>query len=176
MIKPANMSRLRDVEANRVEPKCNFSHVDLNNPQFSDFTIIFDSQCFKVHKLVLAMASGFFKSLFEKIENDEDYKDLTTYYCTKSDGYNHFHFEVMLNFMYTRKLEPCSFGPYFFVELHQLAVIYEIEDLKKLCLYNIEKSYREIMNSDVHILKIFKYAMECELKELSEDCWFLIKL
>lgn len=163
-------------EINRVEPRCNFSHVDLNNAEFSDFTIIYDTYQFKVHKIVLALASGFFKSLFEKIEYDEEYKGLTTYYCPHTDEYNHFHFEVMLNFIYTRKLEPCAFGPYFFVELYQLAVFYQIEDLKKLSLYNMEKNFREVMKSDSHILKIFKFATECGLKELAKDCWFLIKL
>jgi len=175
MIKPANLSRLRDVEANTVEPRCTFSHVDLANPEFSDFTVVFDTYCFKVHKIVLALGSGFFKALFEKIEYDEDYKDMTTYYCSNTDGYNHFHFEILLNFIYTRKLETCSFGPYFFVELHQLAVFFQIEELKKLCLYNVEKTYREIMHSEVHILKIYKYSCECGLKELANDCWFLIK-
>ncbi|KAL7025248.1 hypothetical protein ACKWTF_013416 [Chironomus riparius] len=175
LTKPANLSRLIDVETNTVEPRCDFSHVDLNNPDFSDFTIVFDNHHFKVHKLVLALSSCFFKSLFEKIEYDEEYKDMTTYYCANTEGYNHFHFEVLLNFIYTRKLETCAFGPYFFVELHQLAVFYQIEDLKKLCLYNVEKNYRELLHSDVHILKIFKYATECGLKELADDCWFLIK-
>lgn len=176
MIKPADLSRLIDIEINAIEPRCNFSHVDLNNPEFSDFTIIYDTHQYKVHKIVLALASGFFKSLFEQIEYDEDYKDMTTYYCPNTEGYNHIHFDVMLNFIYTRKLESCEFDPYFFVELYQLAVIYQIEDLKKLSLYNVEKSFRDVIQSESHILKIFKYATEYGLKELANDCWFMIKL
>ncbi|XP_070495338.1 uncharacterized protein [Chironomus tepperi] len=175
LIKQANLSRLIDVETNTVVPRCNFNHVDLNNPEYSDFTIVFDAHKFKVHKIVLALCSGFFKSLFETIEYDEEYKDMTTYYCTHTEEFNHFHFEVMLNFIYTRKLEACAFGPYFFVELHKLAVFYQIEDLKTLCLYNVEKTYRELLHSEIHILKIYKYAVECGLKELANDCWFLIK-
>lgn len=114
-----------------------------NSEKFSDFTIITQNNQFKVHKIFLATASPVFDSMLtvnmiENAENSVTILDIPSILI-----------QEMLRFIYTAKVNNIKSIA---AKLLPIAEKYQIEELKKLCEQELDKSLNDNNAWDLLIL------------------------
>lgn len=135
----------------------------LDTQEFSDFTFIVSGKEFKVHKLIMGLASPYFATLIKS-----DFKENETNVLVNKEDPE--MFRHLLEFIYQGRL-PANLSA-IAMELYKMAHLYQIEALMNYCLAHV-KAYK-IDKSNT--LKIYKFASEYELADLFERSWAFIKM
>ncbi|XP_043472658.1 uncharacterized protein LOC122505231 [Leptopilina heterotoma] len=104
---------------------------------YSDFKIISKNEEFSVHKAILAQSSSVFRAMFENQmkESLESKVEINNFEPTVV--------KQMIHFMYSDEIENDS-SQESLKQLYMAAHMYQLEDLKKLCLNEICKSVKDI--------------------------------
>lgn len=135
-----------------------------DSSELTDFIYIVDGKEFKVHKLILSLASPVFRSTFtcgleETKNNSAEIKD-----CDPE------MFDHLLKFIY-KGLLPGNISKIAF-ELYKLAHVYQIKSLEEICI-----AY--IMNNQLtedNVLDLYESAILYDLDKLKVNCWTFIKM
>lgn len=133
----------------------------LNDPSLSDFTFIVQEKEFKVHKVILGLASPVMHKMFAT-----DMKEVREGKC-KVDDIEPETFENLLQFIYSGKW-PKDVDE--LVKLYKVAHYYRIEELKEICQ---DELHNALTTENAWII----YALACiyELDELKLNAWNIIK-
>lgn len=134
----------------------------LDTSELSDFKCIVSGKEFKVHKLILSLASPYFATLF-KSEFMESESNILV------NNENPVIFQHLLEFIYKGKF-PYKF-PEIAMDVYKMAHLYQIEDLKTLSLNHVtsQKINRE------NALKVYQFSAEYEIQDLFELSWMFIR-
>lgn len=135
----------------------------LNTQEFSDFTFIVSGKEFKVHKVIMGLASPYFATLVKS-----DFKENETNVLVNKEDPE--MFQYMLEFIYKGKL-PANLSE-IAMKLYKMAHLYQIGTLMSYCLAHV-KAHKIDKSST---LKIYKFASEYELADLFERSWAFIKM
>lgn len=134
----------------------------LKGAEFSDFTFVVQGKKFKVHRVILGLASPVMRKLFNAhMENNS----LQT--CDV-DELEPDTFENMLRFIYDGTI-PENFGV-IARKLYEAANFYQIEPLMRICLSTINNQL-----CPGNALELFEWADQLDLRELQIKSWGLVK-
>lgn len=131
---------------------------------FSDFTFIVGGKSFKVHKNILSLASSVFKTMFTCGLNET--KNNSAEVKCEPEIFQH-----LLTYIY-KGILPFEKMPSISAELYELAHLYEIESLKKICLRFILDSKIDSDNA----LELYEIATRYDFKQLLDTSWEFIKM
>lgn len=150
-------------------PTLKSSHLEtfaslVNDDTFADFTFIVRNKQFKIHKCILGAASEVLMAMFT-CGLDETKNGSAKIDCDPEI------FEYFIKFIYTgtwpeEKMPTVSF------ELYELANLYGVETLKKVCLAYITSLKVDSNNA----LDIYEFAITYEDEKLLESTWEYIRV
>lgn len=136
----------------------------IDSSDLSDFTYVVQGKEFKVHKLILSLASPVFRSTFEcGLDETRDNKAIVTD-CDPG------MFQHLLNFIYKGDL-PDNIQE-IVLDLFKLAHVYQIQPLQNICLNRIMLTQL----SQDSVVELYDAAITYELDRLKNNCWTFIKL
>ncbi|CRK97257.1 CLUMA_CG010653, isoform A [Clunio marinus] len=123
--------------------------------RFSDITIVTDTEKFKAHKVVLAMQSSVFASIFEDKMKDRP-SDVIQVKSINSDVV-----KIFLKFLYTGEIET---GNSNLLQLFTLAAKFKVENLMTI----VEEMITDDLNDD-NAIDVFEFAcrFNCDSMKMS---------
>lgn len=136
----------------------------IDSSDMTDFIYNVNGKEFKVHKLILSLASPVFRSTFtcgldETKNNSAEIKD-----CDPE------MFDHLLKFIYKGFL-PEDLSEIAF-ELYKLAHVYQIKSLEEICV-------AVILNTELtenNVFDLYESAILYDLDELKSNCWTFMKM
>jgi hypothetical protein len=132
----------------------------LMEADFSDFTLLFKGRRYAVHKFILNSRSVYFQKNLKADSPDHFVPDV-------SESCFYSAFEVFLLVLYTGLVTNENFTR-FAVQLFELSVIYQVKNLRKFCLQEIQKNKLTVKTVE-EMLKIVrqktKYVVTSEFAE-----------
>lgn len=130
----------------------------------ADLTYVVQGKEFKVHKLILSLASPVFRSTFT-CGLDETAKSSAKIEDCDQEMFQHF-----LRFIYKGILPENLHETA--LELYKLAHVYQTELLQNIC-------YHHIMDTNIteeNAIELYESAIVYDLQKLKTSCWDYIKL
>lgn len=130
---------------------------------FKDFTFVVRGKEFKVHKCLLSIASDVFLKMFTCGLDETKDNTATLDYAPEVFG-------IFIKFIYTNAC-PVEKMPLICMELYELAHLYEIKLLVKICHAFIMD--KEIDSSNA--LELYEFASTYKIEKLLETTWAFVK-
>lgn len=150
-----------------VWPPCWFNSVktlDFINDDLADFTYVVQGKEFKVHKIILSLASPVFHGTFT-CGLGETAENMATIEDCEPEMFQHF-----LHYIYKGILPEDLHETA--LELYKLAHVYQIESLQNICYHHIMNTKLTEENS----VELYEAAIVYHLEKLKTSCWSYIKL
>lgn len=132
------------------------------DPTFADFVFLIKGKPFKVHKNILAAASGVMHSMFTS-----DMEEARTNQC-KLDQFEPEVFGKFLECIYNGK-PPDDFTTHA-MGIYSIADYYGIEKLKELAKNEVGETI-DVVNA----FEVFKWSLNYGCEEIMTDAWEIIK-
>lgn len=150
-----------------VWPPCWFNSVktlDSINDDLADFTYVVQGKEFKVHKIILSLASPVFHGTFT-CGLGETAENMATIEDCEPEMFQHF-----LHYIYKGILPEDLHETA--LELYKLAHVYQIESLQNICYHHIMNTKLNEENS----VELYEASIVYDLEKLKTSCWSYIKL
>ncbi|KAG5679515.1 hypothetical protein PVAND_009078 [Polypedilum vanderplanki] len=137
-------------------------HSLISNQQISDFKFIVEDKEFYVHKVLLAARSPVFMKMFTSDFNESHSKEGRINDISKEA------FQEFLRFLYTETIEDINL---YVLDLLAIADLYEVEDLKAICMAQLLTELTE--ENAPHVFQ-YAHRYRCD-NELKDAAFKLIK-
>lgn len=130
----------------------------LDDPTYSDFTLVVKGEQFKVHKAILALASPVWKEIFSR--NSQDTYDV--------DNFDAETAKHLLNFIYCEDINDMPIEAW--MKTWDAANLLRIENLMEIAKNNLIEKL-----NPVNALTVFKWASRTELEAVKAQAWTVVK-
>lgn len=136
----------------------------IDSGDMADFTFIVQGKEFKVHKLILSLASPVFRGMFESGSTK------TMENCAKLHECDPEIIQHLLNFIY-KGVMPHNIQE-IALDLYKLARTYQMRSLEEICLDQIMLTKIDENNA----IKLYETAIANDIGKLKIECWNYIKM
>lgn len=150
--------------ASGKESKLQIMESMLHDTTFVDFTFNVRDRKFSAHKIILAAASDVMRAMMFSGGLKKTRKNSATVDCDPEI------FAHLIKFIYANSI-PVDQMPKICIELHELAHLYNIGLLEKICLVYIKKMTIDADNA----LQLYELAATYKIEELRTTSWDFIK-